>query len=74
MDTYRRIRDLREDADLTQENMAKTLACSQQAYSCYETGTRNLPVDILIRLARFHNTTTDYLLGLTDRREVPWKR
>ena len=68
---YRRIRDLREDADLTQAKMAKILCCSQQIYSCYETGTRNLPVDILIRLAQFHHTTTDYLLGLTDKRGVP---
>jgi len=73
MDIYQRIRDLREDADLSQAKMAKILCCSQQVYSCYETGTRNIPVDILIRLARYHNTTTDYLLGLTDIREVPWK-
>ena len=70
---FRRIRDLREDADLTQKQIAKELHCSQQVYSDYELGTRNLPVDILIRLARFHNTTTDYLLGLTDRRERPYK-
>jgi len=68
---YRRIRDLREDADMTQKRMAKILHCSQQVYSDYETGTRNLPVDILIRLAQFHSTTTDYLLGLTDKREIP---
>ncbi|MCL1952149.1 MAG: helix-turn-helix domain-containing protein [Oscillospiraceae bacterium] len=68
---YRRIRDLREDADLTQKQIAKVLHCSQQVYSDYELGTRNLPVDILIRLAQFHHTTTDYLLGLTDKREVP---
>jgi len=73
MDIYRRIRDLREDADLTQAKLAKTLCCSQQAYSYYELGTRNIPVDVLIRLARFHNTTTDYLLGLTDKREKPYK-
>jgi len=71
---YRRIRDLREDADITQAQMAKILHCSQQVYSCYETGTRNVPTDIVIRLAHFHQTTTDYLLGLTDRREVPWKK
>ncbi|MCL2495471.1 MAG: helix-turn-helix domain-containing protein [Oscillospiraceae bacterium] len=66
---YRRIRDLREDADMTQKQIAKILHCSQQVYSDYELGTRNLPVDILIRLAQYHKTTTDYLLGLTDRRE-----
>ena len=68
---FRRIRDLREDADMTQKKMAAILHCSQQVYSDYETGTRNLPVDILIRLADFHNTSTDYLLGLTDRPEKP---
>ena len=70
---YRRIRDLREDADLTQAKMAKFLNCSQQIYSCYELGTRNVPTDILIRLADFHRTTTDYLLGRTDIKEMPWK-
>ena len=66
---FQRIRDLREDADMKQREMAKILHCSQQVYSDYELGTRNLPTDILIRLARFHNTTTDYLLGLTDKRD-----
>ena len=63
---YRRIRDLREDADLTQEYMAKKLSCSQQAYSFYELGQRDIPTDVLIRLARFHGTSTDFLLGLTE--------
>ena len=70
---YRRIRDLREDADLTQEKVAKVLSCSRRAYCSYELGQRDIPTDILIRLARFHNTTTDYLLGLTDERERLWK-
>jgi transcriptional regulator with XRE-family HTH domain len=70
---YRRIRDLREDADMTQTQMAQILSCSQRVYSNYELGQRDIPTDILIRLARFHNTTTDYLLGLTDVRERPWK-
>ena len=70
---YRRIRDLREDADLTQAKMAKSLCCSQQVYSNYELGQRDIPTEILIRLARFHQTTTDYLLGLTDVKEVPRK-
>lgn len=65
---------MREDADLTQAKMAKVLHCSQQIYSCYELGTRNIPTDILIRLADFHNTTTDFLLGRTDIKEVPWKK
>ena len=73
MEMYRRIRDLREDADLTQAKIAKVLACSQRVYSHYERGERDIPTDILIRLAQFHDTTTDYLLGLTDVRERPWK-
>ena len=73
MDIYRRIRDLREDADMTQTQMAHLLCCSQQAYSNYELSQREVPLDVLIRLARYHNTTTDYLLGLTDRREKPGK-
>jgi len=68
---YRRIRDLREDADLTQTKMAKILCCSQQVYSNYELGQRDIPSDVLIRLARFHQTTTDFLLGLTDVKEIP---
>lgn len=63
---YKRIRDLREDADLKQKDMAKALNCSQQVYSNYELGQRDIPTDILIALAEFHNTNIDYILGLTD--------
>ena len=70
---YRRIRDLREDADLTQAKIAQKLSCSRQAYSNYELGLRDIPTDVLIRLADFHQTTTDYLLGRTDKRETPLK-
>jgi len=66
---YQRIRDLREDADLTQAKMAQIVSCSQRAYSHYELGERDIPTDVLIRLARFHQTTTDYLLGLTEVRD-----
>ncbi len=62
----RRIKDLREDSDLTQEKLAKTLDISQRSYSHYETGTRQVPYDILIKLAEFYNTTTDYLLERVD--------
>lgn len=62
---YTKIRDLREDADLTQAQMAKVLNCSQQAYSNYELGQRDIPTDILIALAEFHKTNVDYILGLT---------
>lgn len=63
---YRRIRDMREDKDLLQKDLANYLKCSQVCYSNYETGKRDIPTDVLIRLARFYHTSTDYLLGLTD--------
>lgn len=63
---YKRIRDLREDKDLTQKQVAKALFCSQQVYSNYELGQRDIPTELLIRLARFHNTSVDYLLGESD--------
>lgn len=63
---YTRVRDLREDRDLRQQDMADYLGCTQVCYSHYETGKRDIPTDILIRLARFHKTSIDYLLGLTD--------
>ncbi len=65
---YRRIRELREDADLTQKQMSKILHCSQQVYSNYELGQRDIPTSILIMLAQYHKTTTDYILGLSDTR------
>ncbi len=66
---YRRIRDLREDKDLTQREMGEILNCSQRVYSNYERGDLDIPTDILIKLANFHNTTTDYILGLTDKKQ-----
>ncbi|MCI9242945.1 MAG: helix-turn-helix transcriptional regulator [Lawsonibacter sp.] len=66
---YRRIRDMREDNDLFQKDLAKYLQCSQVSYSHYELGKRDIPTDVLIRLAAFYHTSTDYLLGLTDVRE-----
>lgn len=65
---YMRIRDLREDADLTQKQMADILHCSQQVYSNYELGQRDIPTAILIALAKYHKTTIDYILGLTDKK------
>lgn len=71
---YRRIRDLREDKDMTQTQMAEILHCSQRIYSNYERGDVDIPTQILIRLAEFHQTSTDYLLGLTDiSTPYPWK-
>ena len=63
---YRRIRDLREDADLLQKDISKYLQCTQVRYSHYELGKRDIPTDVLIKLARYYRTSTDYLLGLTD--------
>ena len=63
---YKRIRDLREDRDLTQKEMAKALNCSQQVYSNYELGQRDIPTDILIKLSVFYNVSTDYILGISD--------
>ena len=62
---FERIRNLREDNDLSQEQVAEFLNIAQRTYSGYETGTRNIPVQIVIKLAGFYNTSTDYLLGLT---------
>ena len=67
---YKRVRDLREDKDMTQAKMAKILCCSQRVYSNYECGDVNIPTDILIRLARYHGTSVDYLLNLTDEKTM----
>lgn len=66
---YRRIRDLREDMDLTQTKLAAMLGMSQTGYSKYETGENDIPTSVLIRLAQFYGTSIDYLLGQTDRKE-----
>ena len=66
---YRRIRDMREDSDLLQRDLAEYLQCTQVSYSHYELGKRDIPTDVLIKLARFYGTSTDYLLGLTEVRE-----
>lgn len=63
---YRRIRDLREDKDLKQRQVAELLNCSQQVYSNYELGQRDIPTDVLIRLSDFYQVSVDYLLGLTN--------
>ena len=66
---YKRIRDLREDADLNQAKVAQYLGMSQTGYSKYETGENDIPTAILIKLARFYITSIDYLLGETDIKE-----
>ena len=68
---HTRIRVLREDADLTQKDVSNHPHCSQQIYSDYETGKIQIPIEFLIKLARFYNTTTDYILGLTNERGRP---
>lgn len=64
--TYQRIRNLREDKDMTQVQMAKILMCSQRIYSNYERGDVDIPTDILIKLADYHNVSVDYLLNRTS--------
>lgn len=63
---YQRIRDLREDKDLTQTQMSKILSCSQRVYSNYERGDIDIPTVILIKLADFHEVSVDFLLNRTD--------
>ena len=72
---YQKIRDLREDKDLTQKQIAKILNCSQRIYSNYERGEVDIPTQVLIKLAEFHRTSVDFLLGLTDeKRPYPRKK
>ncbi len=63
---YQRLHDLREDRDKSQEELAKILNISQATYSRYERGKLDIPTDTLIQLAKFYQTSVDYLLGLTD--------
>ena len=66
---FPRLRDLREDHDLLQKDIAAYLNCSQVSYSYYEIGLRNIPIECLIKLARFYHTSVDYQLGLTDQKK-----
>ena len=70
---YQRIRDLREDSDLYQKDIAQYLGCSQVCYSLYENGKRDIPTDVLIRLSAYYDTSIDYLLGITDTKK-PYPR
>ncbi len=69
---YKRLRDLREDHDMTQTEVAKHLGMKQPQYFRYENGTRDIPSDILIALAKLYGTSTDYILELTDN-PTPYK-
>ena len=66
---YPRIRDLREDTDMNQTEFAKLLGMSQTGYSKYERGENDVPTEVLIKLAKIHKTSVDYLLGITDIKE-----
>lgn len=70
MPLYPRIRNLREDKDLTQAQMGDILSCSQRVYSNYERGEIDIPTTTLIKIADFHNVSVDYLLGRTKKSEV----
>lgn len=63
---FKRIRELREDNDLTQKQLAKELNCSQQVYSNYELGQRDIPTDILIKLSKFYKVSSDYILEISN--------
>lgn len=73
MTVYPRLRDLREDAEWNQTELAKMLGMSQTGYSKYETGENDIPVEILEKLADIYHTSTDYLLGRTDEK-TPYPR
>lgn len=66
MPFYRRIRDLREDKDITQTKMGEILSCSQRVYSNYECGDIDIPTQTLIKIANFHNVSVDYILERTN--------
>ena len=66
---FKRIKDLREDSDLTQARLGKMLNISQRAYAYYESGERMIPPSVIISLAKFYGVSTDYILGLTDIKE-----
>ena len=68
---YRRLRELRDEKDLTQTEIAKMLGMFQTGYSKYETGENDIPTDVLIKLANLYSTSIDYLLGQTDNRRKP---
>lgn len=70
---FNRIRELREDADLTQKQVGQFLNMSQTGYNQYEIGKNDIPTRVLIELAKFYNTSTDYLLNLTDEKN-PYPR
>ncbi|MCI5529361.1 MAG: helix-turn-helix domain-containing protein [Blautia sp.] len=67
---FQRIQDLRNDADLSQKQISEILHISQRSYSHYETGSRNIPIEMLIRLADYYDISLDYLVGRTDNKRL----
>ena len=67
---FQRIQDLRTDADMSQKQISEVLHISQRSYSHYETGSRNIPIEMLIRLANYYETSIDYLVGRTDNKKM----
>lgn len=65
---FQRIYDLRCDSDMTQQQVADYLVCNRQVYARYERGQREIPVSMVIKLAALYKTSTDYILGLTDKK------
>ena len=71
---FKRLRDLREDNDLLQKQVAQILGISQQYYSEYEKGNRTIPISHLITLAKYYRTSVDYIVGLTDKKNINNKK
>ena len=67
---FQRIQDLRTDANMSQKQLSEILHISQRSYSHHETGSRNIPVEMLIRLANYYDISVDYLVGRTDKKEM----
>ena len=67
---FQRIQDLRTDADMSQKQLSEIVHISQHSYSHYETGSRNIPVEMLIRQANYYDISVDYLVGRTDKKEM----
>lgn len=67
---FKRLKDLREDNDLKQETIANYLKITRQQYGLYETGKRTIPIDLLIEISKYYNTTIDYIVGLTNKKNI----
>lgn len=70
---FKRLKDLREDNDLKQESIAIFLNITRQQYGLYETGKRTIPIDLLIKLSKFYNVSIDYIVGITNVKEITKK-